>query len=82
MNLNARLHLTGCVSVNIGYNLLFLTNVYRSGNQIDRAIDPGYLPGSMPINGTFPNDLARPTTLLDSSTLCVQGMNVGFTVSY
>ena len=82
LNLKARMCLTDHLSVNLGYNLLFLTNVYRAGNQIDRSIDPGQLPGGMPINGLAPGRLVHPTVPLDSSTLCVQGLNVGFTVSY
>ena len=82
LNLKARMWLTDHLSVNLGYNLLFLTNVYRAGDQIDRAIDPGQLPGGMPINGLAPGGLVHPAVPLDSSTLCVQGLNVGFIVSY
>ena len=82
LNLKARMCLTDHLSVNLGYNLLFLTNVYRAGNQIDRTVDPGQLPGGMPINGLVPGSLVHPIVPFDSSTLSVQGLNVGFAVNY
>jgi hypothetical protein len=82
LNLQSRILLTDHLTLNVGYNLLFLTNVYRSGEQIDRAIDPGLLAGGMPINGTTPDSLTRPAPTLDSATLCVQGLNLGCTITY
>ena len=66
----------------MGYDLLFLTNVYRAGSQIDRVVDAGQLPGGMAINNITPGGLVYPAATLDSSTLCVQGLNVGCTVRF
>ena len=82
LNLKARMLLSDQLSVNVGYNLLFLTDIYRAGSQIDRSIDTGQLPGGLPVNGNIANGLTHPAVLLDSSTLCVQGLNVGFTLAY
>lgn len=82
LNLRAKLNLTDHLSANVGYTLLFLTNVYRAGNQIDRMVDPGFLPHEMPINGSGGSSGVHPVVPLDRSTLCVQGLNVGFTVTY
>lgn len=82
LNVEGRVFLTECLSVDVGYNLLFLTQVYRTGDQIDRNINPGLIGTDLHINDNSPSGMARPAAQLDSSTLCVQGLNVGCTLSY
>lgn len=84
LNLNTRVLLTDHLSVNVGYSLMFLTEVYRAGDQIDRSVDPGLLPPPPipPINNDTANALRHPTVFQESSTLCVQGLNVGCTLTY
>jgi hypothetical protein len=50
LDLKARWMLTDRLSLNVGYRLLFLTNVYRTGQQIDRRIDADQLPVELPVN--------------------------------
>ncbi|MFO7902805.1 MAG: BBP7 family outer membrane beta-barrel protein [Planctomycetota bacterium] len=82
LNLEGRVLLTEHLSVNLGYNLLFLTDVYRTGDQIDRTIDPGLIGTDLPINDQGADGLAHPAVPRESSTLCVQGLNIGCTLSY
>lgn len=49
LDLTARVLLTDRLSFSVGYHLLFLTNVYRTGQQIDRRIDPGQLAPALPV---------------------------------
>ena len=50
LDLKARWMLTDRLSLNVGYRLLFLTNVYRTGQQINRRIDADQLPVELPVN--------------------------------
>jgi hypothetical protein len=66
----------------LGYNLLFLTEVYRTGQQIDRCIDAGQLPAALPANNTSAAGQAHPIALLSDSTLCAQGLALGVSLTY
>jgi hypothetical protein len=82
LDLKVRLLLTEHVSASIGYNLLFLTQVYRAGEQIDRSIDASQLPGFLPINDRVSSQQLHPVALQSSSTLQAQTLSLGLTVTY
>lgn len=70
------------LSLGLGYNLLFLTEVYRTGPQIDRIIDAGQLPGALPVNDPTAAGQIHPIPLLNTSTLRAQGLTVGVNLTY
>lgn len=82
LDLKASLQLTDRLSVSVGYNLLFLTDVYRTGQQIDRSIDASQLPGALPVNDTSAAGQSHPLPILSSSTLRAQGLTVGVGLTY
>ena len=53
-------------------NFLFLSNVARPGNQIDRTVNTTQLFGTPPVVGP-----ARPAPLFNQSDFWAQGVNVG-----
>jgi hypothetical protein len=82
LDLKARLMLTDRLSLNVGYQLLFLTNVYRTGQQIDRRIDAHQLPVQLPVNDSTAAAQTHPTPVPTGSTLRAQGLTVGLTFLY
>ena len=64
LGITLRYSLTRTASLTVGYNLIALPNVLRSGDQIDTAIDPSQV-------------VPRPSATLEDSTLLIQGVNVG-----
>jgi len=82
LDVKARWQLTDSLSVSVGYHLLFLTEVYRTGRQIDRSIDASQLPGALPVNDTTAADQHHPLPILSSSTLRAQGLTVGVGLTY
>jgi hypothetical protein len=82
LDLKARWLLTDRLSLNVGYQLLFLSNVYRTGQQIDRRIDAGQLPVELPVNDPTAAAVTHPIPVPTSSTLRAQGLTVGLTFVY
>lgn len=82
LNINTRLALTDQLSLNVGYNLLYLTHVLRAGQQIDRSIDTSQLPGGLPVNDNTSAGQRHPAALMDGSTLRAQSLNVGLSYVY
>ena len=70
--------LTQCLTLQVGYGLLCLTDVLRTGDQIDPAVNPTYLPGSL----VPPTGDPRPAPRLSSTTLWAQGVNLGLVLEY
>jgi hypothetical protein len=65
--------LTECLSVGLGYNLLYLTETVRAGDQIDYAVNPTLLPGSQdPVTGEI-----RPLPRVKSTSFWAQGLQFG-----
>lgn len=70
------------VSFFAGYTFLYLSNVIRPGDQIDRVINPTQGPG---FTGVVPSVLAgpaRPTFLGDTTDFFVHGVNFGLAFSF
>lgn len=76
--LNIRLHYrcTDRLSLYAGYTLIAVRNVFRTGDQIDRAINPTLLPTALGGGGALVGE-ARPRPLLKSSDLSIQGFSFG-----
>jgi hypothetical protein len=71
LNLNAAVLVTPRLTVTGGYTLIILTNVLRSGDQIDRTVNPSQL-GGQPLVGP-----PRPQASFNDSTLVMQGLSFG-----
>jgi hypothetical protein len=79
MTLNLGVNVTSRISAFVGYNLIYVSNVLRPGDQIDRSLN---LTQSNVIGlGTLIGP-ARPTTLFNGSDFWAQGINLGFQVRY
>ena len=63
--------LTSHVRLTAGYDILYLNNVVRPGNQIDRVVNPSQYYGG-PLVGP-----ANPTPQFNNSTFWAQGVNFG-----
>lgn len=82
LDIKARLQVTERLSLSVGYQLMFLTNVYRTGQQIDRAVDTSQLAGVLPVNTVGNAGQFHPASLLRDSTLRAQGLTVGLSLTY
>jgi hypothetical protein len=60
------------MSLSMGYSFLYYDNVALAGSQIDRNIDPSYIPGGG--GSPFP---ANPTFTFNDSGMWVQGLDLG-----
>jgi len=63
----------------IGYNFLYLSEVVRPGEQLDRTIDPAAVPG---IGNTPGLPSERPGVLLNRTDFYLQGLILGFELRY
>ncbi len=75
---------TDHISGFVGYTFLYVSDVARPGNQVDRAINPGQ---SAVFNAPFPTPglqgfPARPTNLFESEDYWAQGINFGLELRY
>ena len=70
LTLNLAYHIRPTVSVHVGYNFLWMSNVVVSGDQIDRRVNLSQVPG--PVVG--PN---LPAFQFNSTEYWVQGINLG-----
>ena len=73
LNLNVQYRLTQRLDLSLGYSLIWMTNVARSGNQIDFAVNPTQLPGN---NGGLVG-APRPAPRFEDTSMWVQGLNFG-----
>jgi hypothetical protein len=73
---NLRLRLTECTHLTAGYTLLLLNDVARTGAAIDRAVNPGFIPGGILVDPT-----RRPAFLGNSNDFWVQGFSLGLLIT-
>ncbi len=78
LNLNARYCLSQNISLTMGYSLLWVTNVMRSGDQIDTGINVSQLPA----NGNSLIGPPRPAPILADTAMWLQGINLGVAFNY
>jgi hypothetical protein len=71
-------YLTPRMKVFAGYNILYWSNVARSGGLIDTVVNPNLVP-----SGTSGTALpARPAQQIQFTDLWAQGVNVGLEIRY
>ncbi len=78
LNLNVQYHLSKRVDLSLGYSILWVANVVRSGDQIDFAVNPSQLPG----NGGNLAGAGRPAPRFDDTSMWVQGINFGLVYEF
>jgi hypothetical protein len=64
------------VRLSAGYNLLYVSEVARPGNQIDRTVNPNQVPTD-PAFGAFPGQPNRPVFEFHRSTFWAHGITAG-----
>ncbi len=64
--------ITNNIRATVGYSLLWMSDVVRPGDQIDRTVNPNLLPPAL--LSTSPN---RPIFILRDSDIWMQGVRVG-----
>lgn len=78
LNMNLRYCYSERLSLSLGYSLLWVTDVTRSGDQIDFGVNVSQLPS----NGNSLIGPARPAPQLVDTTMWVQGINLGVVWEY
>ncbi|MCU0961038.1 MAG: BBP7 family outer membrane beta-barrel protein [Pirellulaceae bacterium] len=73
LNLNLRYRWSERLSLEMGYSLLWITDIARTGGQIDMNVNPSQLPA----NGGNLVGPAAPLPVLDHSDMWIQGLNLG-----
>jgi hypothetical protein len=76
LSLRAGYQVNDHVTLTIGYTLLYFSSVIRSGELIDRTVNPLSLPPGQPV------EPLRPATILSENGLWAQGLSLGFEVRY
>jgi hypothetical protein len=69
-----------CLRVNLGYNVLYWSNVVRPGEQIDTVLDTNQIP-NFPGPAT-PAVVQRPRVPFNETNLWVQGITAGLEVRW
>jgi hypothetical protein len=78
LGLTVGLQLTNWARVTVGYNFLYMSNVVRAGDIIDRDLNPGLLPPpSGPLTGP-----ARPQFIFHETDFWSQGLTAGVDVRF
>jgi hypothetical protein len=71
--------LTDKILVNVGYSILYLNNVVRPGDQIDRVVTPTQLPSSQTFNGMAGE---RPAVQFNRTDFWAHGLTVGLGLTF
>jgi len=72
-DLNLGYGITPNLDLTIGYTFIFVSNLVRAGEAIDRVVDPGLAADIDPVNSN------RPQVLLDGGSYYIHGVNFGVT---
>lgn len=82
LRLNVGYYFTPTISVSVGYDVLYASNVARPGNQVNRNLNPSQIPslrGDPPIPVTGP---AQPTFNFDGSSFWAQAVSATLHIRY
>jgi hypothetical protein len=80
-NLNFAVEITSQVKVMIGYSILYLSDVARPGNLIDREVNRTQLPSSQTFNPSVPGP-QRPGFTWSGTDFWAQGINIGLSLRF
>lgn len=69
------------VKLTLGYTIIYITDVARPGNLIDRSIDRTQLPSSQTFNPTVPGP-QRPGLSWSGTDFWAQGINIGLSLRF
>jgi hypothetical protein len=66
------------IELSVGYNVIYVSSVLRTGEQVDRTVNPGQL-AVLPLarGGGVPSGALRPRAGLDESSLWMHGISFG-----
>jgi hypothetical protein len=78
VRLNVAYQVTDAIQVFAGYNFLYLSNVLRPGDQIDRRWNPSLIPTF----GVAPTGPAFPQAILRQGDFFAQGLNFGVGLTF
>jgi hypothetical protein len=81
LGVNLGCALTARLRLLVGYDVLYLSNVVRPGDQIDRVLDVTQIPNAN-LGGARPTGTGRPTVLFRESDFWAQGFNCGLEWRY
>lgn len=73
-------NLTDYISVYAGYTFLYMFDVARPGEQIDRTVNPGFVPTNLAFGST--NTPVRPVGSVQTSDFWMQGLMLGMEIRY
>jgi hypothetical protein len=73
VTLNVGYQVTDWMRLFVGYNFLYLSNVARAGDQINRTVNPT----GIPLNGSTLQGAAQPSFTFHSTDFYAQGVNFG-----
>jgi hypothetical protein len=80
-NLNFSVEITPQVKLTLGYTMIYVSDVARPGNLIDRSINRTQLPSSQSFNPTVPGP-TRPGFNWNGTDFWAQGINVGLSLRF
>lgn len=80
LTVNVGYQVTSRMRAFVGYNLLFLSNVVRPGNQIDPTVDSTQVPSLSIYDPTQP--ATRPAFTWNETSMWIQGVNFGVEFRY
>lgn len=80
LNLNVGVNLNNTFSLFCGYTFLYISEIARPGDQINRTVNPTTVPASQAFG--VPVGPAAPTLRFDGSEFWAQGLNFGLAVRY
>jgi hypothetical protein len=75
-------HLANCARLFVGYSFLYLSDVARPGEQIDRGINPVQAPTITGLPNAPLVGPARPAPLFNHADFWAQGLNFGVELRY
>ena len=73
VNVNIGYAITSNLDLTFGYTFMYIGDLLRAGDVIDRVVDPGLAVDLDPVNGN------RPAVVRDQSSYWLQGLNFGLT---
>src|SRR4029078_10312504 len=81
LGFNVGMRISSHLRATLGYTFLYLSNVVRGGDQIDRTINPTQRPGLLGTPGTLAGP-ARPLFAFQDNHFLAQGVNAGLEFRY